>query len=214
MLRRIINGTFNVIGIIGTENRKVCINTNLKDGFTSVLLVSANGDFMKPIIILKGKTERCLKKTGLNDDSIMYRRYNNSGWIDNNVMNLILNQIYSISNGNRTALILDEYSVHTNDLVIKEAERLNIQLLFVPPGRTSTNQPLDVSINGALKSIGKRLIKEIFLSNPLGIPTIADAVKCLIEAKKSIRKETIINAFTIACIKSPLIDKKVILPPI
>ena len=199
---RIINGSFKVIGLIGTENRKVCINVNPKEGFTTVLLISASGEFLTPTIILKGKTKRCLKKTGLIDDSMIVRKFNNSGWIDNDIMIFVLNKIYSKSNGNNALLILDEFSVHLNDIVKEIAKKLNIKLLYVPPGKTSTNQPLDVSINGALKSIGKRLEKEIFLSNPLGAPTIAAAIKCLIEAKKSITKEIIINAFTRACIKS------------
>ena len=198
---RLINGAFNVIGIIGTENRKVNMNINPKEGFTSILIISANGDFLKPIIILKGKTQRCLKKTGLKNDSIVHRKFNNNGWIDIDIMNFVLDQIYLISNGNKSLLILDNYSIHTNDLIIKRAKSLNIQLLFVPPGRTSLNQPLDVSINGALKSIGKRIEKEIFLSNPFGIPQLSDAIKCLIEAKQCIKKQTIINAFTRACNK-------------
>ncbi len=197
---RLINGSFNVIGIIGSENRKVNMNVNPKEGFTSILIISANGEFLKPIIVLKGKTNRCLKKTGLKDDSLIHMKFSTNGWINVNIMNFVLDQIYLISNGNKSLLILDEYSVHTNNIIIKRAKRLNIQLLFVPPGRTSKNQPLDVSINGALKSIGRRIEKEIFLSNPFGIPKIADAVKCLIEAKQCITKQTIINAFTRACI--------------
>ena len=198
---RFINKPLNAIGIIGTENRKINVNVDPKVGFTTTLLISANGYFFNPIIILKGKTNRCLKKTGLEDDSSAYRRFNNSGWIDVDIMIFILNLIHSKSNKNRSLLILDEFTVHKNDIVKKEAKRLNIQLLYVPPGKTATNQPLDVSINGAFKSIGRRLEKEIFLSNPFGFPTIADAIKCMIEAKQLIKKETIINAFTRACTK-------------
>jgi hypothetical protein len=50
---RIINGNFSVIGITGSDNRKVLSKTNMKTGYTAIFIISAAGDFLKPIIVLK-----------------------------------------------------------------------------------------------------------------------------------------------------------------
>jgi DDE superfamily endonuclease/Tc5 transposase-like DNA-binding protein len=196
---RIVNGNLNVIGITGSKDRKVILNINNKSGFTAIFIISLDGTFLKPIIIIKGKTERCLKKTGLFDDQILFRKFTENGWIDESIMKFILCEIYKISKGNHSALILDKYSVHTNTIIKDVAHKLNINLIYVPSGKTATNQPLDVNINGPIKSIGKKIAKEMYISNPFATPTISDSIKSLIESKNRIAKETIINSFIIAC---------------
>jgi hypothetical protein len=196
---RIINGNPKVIGITGTENRKVLTGVDLKSGFTAIFIITADGLFLKPIIILKGKTSRCLKKTNLSDDSIICRKFSPTGWINTDIMKYILKEINKIANGNNSVLILDQYSVHTDEIIKKEAAKLNIKLIYVPVGKTSTNQPLDVCINGPIKSIGKKLSKEVFLADPFSTPTIADSIKSLILSIKELKKETIIKSFAIAC---------------
>jgi hypothetical protein len=196
---RIINGNPQVIGITGSENRKVITNTNTKSGFTAIFLISADGTFMKPIIIIKGKTNRCLNKTGQKSDALVFRKFTKSGWIDVTIMKFILSEINRTVNGTDSVLILDEYSVHTDLDVKNEAVKMNIKLIYVPAGKTATNQPLDVLINGAIKSIGKKITKEIFIDDPFATPTIADSIETLIEAKNKITRETIIKSFSLAC---------------
>ena len=69
------------------------------------------------------------------------------------------------------------------------------RLIYIPPGKTDTYQPLDVAINGAMKSIGKRLEKEEYIANPSYKPTIANSIKSLIEAKSRIKSQTIKDSF-------------------
>jgi hypothetical protein len=77
---RFINGNFTVIGITGSENRKLITGVNNKSGFTVIFTISADGNMLKPIIIMKGKTERCLKKSGSpNDDIIVTKKFSESG---------------------------------------------------------------------------------------------------------------------------------------
>lgn len=196
---RIINGSLSVIGITGSDNRKLVIDVNFKDGFTAVFLISADGEFHKTTLILKGKTANIYNKTQLIDDSIFFRKYTESGWLDLSIMIHILIQINTISKGKKCLLILDCWKIHTESLIKQLAEKLNIKLLYVPVGMTSTNQPLDVSINGTIKGIGKHISREIFLTDPFSVPTIKDSIKTLIESIKKIKKSTIIDSFTKAC---------------
>jgi hypothetical protein len=196
---RLVNDNPNVIGITGSENRKLTMNTDTKSGFTAIFIISADGKFLKPIIIIKGKTKRCLKKTGILNEDFVLMKFSVNGWINIDIMKFILYEIYKITKGSESALILDEYSVHTNEIIKEEANKLNIKLIYVPPGRTATNQPLDVSINGAIKSIGKKIAKEIFIIDPFSVPTLSESIKSLIESKNKISEDIIIKSFTKAC---------------
>jgi hypothetical protein len=50
---------------------------------------------------------------------------------------------------------------------------------------------LDVGINGPIKSVGTRIIKEIYMMDPFIKPTIKNAIKALIESKDKITEETV-----------------------
>ena len=40
-----------------------------------------------------------------------------------------------VTNGNNSVLLLDQYPAHINDFTIKEANKLNIKLIFIPKGK-------------------------------------------------------------------------------
>ncbi len=196
---RTLNGKLNVIGITGSDNRNLVLNINDKEGFTAIFIVAADGNFLKPIVVLKGKTSRCLKKiTGDDiDASKIQMKYSDNGWVSVSIMIFMLKEIHKITKGEESVLILDQFSVHMCDAVKKVAEKLNITFIYVPSGRTAENQPLDVGINGPIKSIGRRIIKEIYMMDPFikDKLTIKNAVKALIESKDEITKETIEKSF-------------------
>ncbi len=62
------------MAIKGCDNRKVTTNVTEKDGFTAVFIVSANGSFLKPIIIVKGKSNRCLEKITANNINLLKKK--------------------------------------------------------------------------------------------------------------------------------------------
>lgn len=192
---RTFNSSQYVIGVTNSENRKVDINVDPKEGVTAVFTISAAGLFLPPIVIIKGTTERCLTKTKhLNDPNIILD-YSQNGWINVYIMITIFCQIFNISKGRPAFLILDCYSVHRVDFIKIQASIFNIQLIYVPQGKTSKHQPLDVKINGPIKTIGKKITKEIYLTDPFSKIDISDSVDSLIESFKLIQKNTIISSF-------------------
>jgi hypothetical protein len=197
---RLLNGHLNVIGITGSENRNLLTNADDKEGFTACFIISAAGIFLKPLIIVKGKTKKVLDKLGQSDDAIIHRKYSSNGWISENIMFFVLDEINKITEGKKATLILDRYSVHTIESVKEYAKNMNIQLIYVPAGKTSENQPLDVNINGPIKSIGRQIIKELYLMDPFMKPKLKDAVNSLIEAQKRISADNIIKSFKKACL--------------
>lgn len=196
---RILNGAMHVIGIKGTGKRNLLTNINEKEGFTSIFLITADGLIHKTIIIIKGTTNRCLSKTGLLDDSKLTRKYSKNGWIDDNIMKFILDEIFRITKGEQGYLILDQYTVHTKDEIIEYAKNKKVDLIYVPVGKTATMQPLDVGFNGPLKMSSMRVIKEIYLSDPFAQLTIKTAVGALIESLNNMRQKTTEDCFKKAC---------------
>lgn len=191
------------IKIKGDDNSKINIGGNNKSGFTLVLTISAAGLFLKPILISKGKTKRSLKKFNVNDKIL--GTYSNNGWINRGIMKIALNNIHNITKGKRAVLLLDQFKVHTDEFVLKEATKLNIKLIFVPIGKTSILQPLDVSINGILKEKAKRLWKQERINNPEKSVTVSDGIKHFLSVANEIKKNVIIKAFKKSCF-----DKKYI----
>lgn len=197
------------LSITGSENRTIKTNFNPKSGFTVIFLISAAGIFHKPVVIVKGKTKRCLKKINVIDDDKIHKKYSYSGWINNFIMLFILDMVYEITKGKSSVLILDKYPVHMNEIISKKAEQYNIKLIYVPEGGTSKYQPLDVSINGIMKSIGKKLLKDKYVEeldaeNQTLDSALKDPLDALIIAKSKIKSTVIRNAFKKACNILPL----------
>ena len=190
-----------VIGLTGCENRKV-INNYPKYGITVVFVISADGSFCKPIVITKGYTNKYSKNANVINGNLILT-YTDTGWIDYDTMVLILMNINTTTNGQQSVLILDTYSTHKTQEIIAFAEALNIELIFVPPGKTPDHQPLDVGINGPIKSIAKGIIKELYLTDPFCKMTFEDALNALAKAVQMIKKDTIIKAFKDALLIQP-----------
>lgn len=112
-----------------------------------------------------------------------------------NVTVTILKQIGSITNRQKSALILDQYSGHKGDEIDLVAKKLNIQLIYVPVGQTSNLQPLDISINGALKSSGHKYIKDKYIDDPHFEPNINDGIRSLLYTINNIDKSTVKESF-------------------
>ena len=194
---KITNKNINVIGIIGSENRPV-ICSNPKEGFTSIFIISLDGNMSKPVIILKGKTARCLKKIKGNCDKIR-KKFSNSGWVTEEIIKSIFDDINVAVNNEKSILILDKYPVHTTDNVKGYAESKNISLIYVPTGRTGQNQPLDVGVNGPLKMAVQKIEKHEYINDPFYKPNINDSIGYLLESINNFKRENIINSFNIAC---------------
>ena len=125
-------------------------------------------------------------------------------------------------------LFLDSYEAHKTDNVIEEFKKMKLDYKFIPPGFTSSLQPLDVCINKSFKDYYKAEWNE-WMDNGIHIytkcgnrqkpsyQTLVDMVsKCLIKLskdrkliKKSFETCGIINKTknnSVACFNSRLVD--------
>ena len=151
-----------------------------------------------PILTAKGKTDRCLKKYNLDSTQIL-GTYSNNGWVNCGIIKVALEQIYKITKGKQSVLLLDQYPSHVNEFIKNEANDRNIKLIYVPKGLTYKYQPLDVMINGILKQKAKKLWREEIVNNPDIRITNSDAVKHFIKAKNDITSEIIKKSFDSSC---------------
>ncbi len=87
---RIVNGYYNTIGITNSDHRKVDVSIEPKSGFTALFLISASGEFYKPLIILKGTTKVSLNKIKNINDNDIHKFYSKSGWINIEILTFVL----------------------------------------------------------------------------------------------------------------------------
>ena len=99
------------------------------------LIISYGGFMLIPILTAKGKTKLSLKKYALNEEQIL-GTYSNNGWVNNGIIVLALGEIYKTTKGLPSALLLDQFTIHTNEFITEEAKKRNIELIYVPKGLT------------------------------------------------------------------------------
>jgi len=192
-----INISNTTIHIKGTDNAKININENEKEGVTATLIINASGEMLKPIITTKGKTKLSLKKYELNDKVI--GTYSNNGWTNSGIMKILIDLINDKSSNKKACLLLDQYPSHCTEFVKKYSLEKNIELIYIPKGYTYKYQPLDVGINGIIKQKSKAIWRSEKIKNPKLKITNADGIKHFLKAINEISKETIQKSFVKSC---------------
>lgn len=155
-------------------------------------------------MITKGKTERCLNKFDINKNVI--GTYSKSGWVEEECILLVLKQIVAVTNDQQSVLMMDQYSSHTTNNVKNYANLHNILLIYIPVGLTSQYQPLDVGINGIIKTKLIKMYSKFVGLYPNKKYDHKQCIKDLITCKKEISKKNIIDSFN--CLKNIQIEKK------
>ena len=69
-----------------------------------------------PILTAKGKTKLSLKKYKLDENKIL-GTYSNNGWVNNGIIKIALEEIYKNTKGKPSALLLDQFTIHTDDFI-------------------------------------------------------------------------------------------------
>jgi hypothetical protein len=104
---------------------------------------------MKPLIIFKGKTNKCIEKIPESDKYIL--AYQENAWCNEDIFIEFISQLPI---NTKILLIYDNFSAHVTDKVkkfMKETYPL-IDIILLPPNTTPILQPLDVGINKPFKT--------------------------------------------------------------
>lgn len=152
---------------------------------------------MRPIIVAKGKTQRSLKKFNLDENII--GTCSKSSWVNEDIILILLDEIYKKTKGEKSVLLLDKHHSHKTSKVKSYAIGKNIHLIYVPEGMTSIFQPLDICINGIIKEKAIQKFSNFKANNPNKKYKHAQCIIDILTIKISITKKVIIRSFD--CIK-------------
>jgi hypothetical protein len=153
---RTLAGGFLTWAHTGIESVQCQIENDVKEGVTVIAAVDAEGGKLPLTVIGKGKTERCLNGYQLPPE--VRTCVSESGWTRKDVMcryfAMLRQELYRAG---PLIVILDAYAAHRSREVQEIARVWEIQLVFIPPGRTDKLQPLDRRVFGVLKSHARQL---------------------------------------------------------
>jgi hypothetical protein len=120
--------------------------------------ITAAGNFLKPMIIFKGKSGGMIEKKELPefDPSSIYA-CQDAAWMDEQCMMLWVDQILgpylalNLPPPGILPVILDAYRCHMMAPVISKISKLRIEMIHIPRGCTGLCQPLNVGKNKPFK---------------------------------------------------------------
>jgi len=121
---------------------------------TLILAASAEGHFLRPGLVLKRKTRYSLK---CEDDINLYLTQSENGWVTEEiVIDWLKNVLIPHIKEEHCLLIWDSYEAHKSTSVLNFLKNYpKIHIIIIVGGRTSKDQPLDISINKRFKLICK-----------------------------------------------------------
>jgi hypothetical protein len=174
----------------------VAVGAKKHSGFTAILGVSASGHRFKPMIVVKGKTDKCTAKLQRQYGIRISLKKSDSGWSNGEIMMDYINHIIAPATNNRpSAIVLDEFAGHKTEDVIAAAAAHNIHIIWVPPRGTPTRQPLDIVTFGALKSHAVQLWRDERERDPLAKISKEIAVEHLLSSWCYLQPDSITSGF-------------------
>ena len=182
-----------VVAEKGCDSVKLIFSSSEKQSVTAIGAITADGRKLPLWVIAKGRTQRCLKKFG-EHPNIQFH-HTESGWTTESVMMRFLDAIHQDAGGCPCCLVLDLYPSHRTEAVIKRAEELDIELIFVPAGLTSKLQPLDIRVFGELKSRARAEFQRIAVHTGSRDIELHSSINILIKCWERISPENIIKAW-------------------
>jgi hypothetical protein len=180
----------------GTESVSCLIQNNEKEGVTAIASVDATGMKLPLTIIGKGKTPRCLSALDLPPE--IWTATSSSGWTTTDVMcrylQLLREHLYPTG---PLVILLDTYAAHRAAVTREAAARLQIELVFIPPGCTDRLQPLDRRIFGVLKAHAREIWRAYYHKTQGAKTTRSMMAENLLVSWERITPDIVVSAWDI-----------------
>jgi hypothetical protein len=160
---------------IGSKNALKSKAKNIKNNITLMPTVTAAGTKLPLAWINKGKTDLGISRKTLPENIFSY--WSESGWVNAGIMLRYLKEIVLPYTKKRpAALLLDNYGAHWEECVTDFCSKNKLRLIEVPEGETGQLQPLDVSVNAAMKNKRRKLYVEDRIADPDTCDSVEKAV--------------------------------------
>lgn len=163
---------------------------------TAVLAGSMAGDFLPPQIVYQGKTNRCLPHV----DFLVgwHVTYSANHWCNEITMKDYLNKIIlpyvkqtrkelMLAVDHPAVVIFDNFKAQCTSELLKILDDNNINVILIPANCTGRLQPLDISINKAVKEFLRHKFQEWFAKQVKG-QLLGETVKTPIDLRLSVVK--------------------------
>ncbi|XP_078334130.1 uncharacterized protein LOC144625794 [Crassostrea virginica] len=144
-------------------------SSNSRESISTLLCVNAQGGFMPPMVVVRGKTKRCIQSWGVEDAPAgTVFTYQARAWMDDILGEEWFHKVFLANCGPHRPqlLILDSHSSHEVIGLLEAAVENDVHILALPPHTTHFLQPLDKSINGPLKAAYKSVCSEFMNASP------------------------------------------------
>ena len=141
---------------IGTRQIDILTTGNDKNRMSLALSIVASGEMLKSFVILKN-FKNVPKVSILNNVYVVTGGVGSSGFMTERLMLKYIDNILPYLKGRKCLLIMDKLKAHNTKLVVDYLKKHNIQIFLIEAGMTSELQPLDVSIDGPLKTAFREL---------------------------------------------------------
>ena len=137
----------------GVKTVDIKTTGNEKNRFTTVVTITASGKVLPAYVILRN-LKKVPNSKKVSCPSNVVRAVSQSGSMDDVLMCDYLEKIINpyVKNASASLLVLDNCRAHCTDKVYDKMNELDMDWLFIPPGTTSSLQPIDVSVNKPLKA--------------------------------------------------------------
>lgn len=147
------------VDFTGNKTIEIIKNNKSEARITLLLAIDSEGNFAKPFLITRGKEQ------GITDDfnNNVFISQNKTAWITTELFLLYLKAIIPIYRKKyerskcKFIIIMDDFSVHKDQRVLKYLDSQKVAYYYIPPGCTGLLQPLDVCINKPYKDALRKL---------------------------------------------------------
>lgn len=190
---------------VGAKSVKVRTTGGEKKRCTVVLGITHTGEFMKTMVIFKGK-----RKLKLNHPDNIIVRVQEKGWMNEQLMLEWIDLCLRPHTDRRPSmLVLDSFRGHLTSEVSEAMKKTNTIPAVIPGGCTPLLQPLDVSINKPFKDQAKKLWCEYMhtidsTDKPTKTANNQQVVDWIVRAISSISMEMVVKSFKVTGISNAL----------
>lgn len=173
------------------------IPCDTKKCFTANCTVSSTGKKLPIWFIAKGSNPSCTNVFGAHISSSRNQvSYSETGWVNKKIMKEYVEWLAEYYNNCSLCLLLDRFSAHIDNDVLKHASDHNIEIILVPSGLTSQYQPLDRTVYGVVKRIASAKWLQLYCQDMNHNFSQQEAAEMFIQAFNSVSTETIVAGWS------------------